>query len=212
MKIDLRNLSFEPKNKSVFTGLNYCFESGIKYLIQGASGCGKSSLLRFISSLDDASSGEILINDHKIDDYCEYRKNCQWLSQTPHIYNLSVKENLEMALNYHQMDPPNTEDLTCLIKQLFPEGLDLDTNAMALSGGQKHRLALLRAILLQPQALLCDEISAGLDELSRKLSEEFIFRYCEKMTVIFVSHIKESFAGKMNITTLNMTSKELREI
>ena len=176
MKIDLRKLSFEPKGKPVFTGLNYCFKSGQKYLLQGASGCGKSSLLRFISSLDEASSGEIFINDHKIDDYCEYRKNCQWLRQTPYIYNSTVKENLEMALDYHQINLPKIEDLTSLTKQLFPEGLDLETNAMALSGGQQHRLALLRAVLLQPQALLCDEISAGLDDLSRKLSEEFIFK------------------------------------
>ena len=207
MKIELRDLSFAPQGKVVFSQLNYTFTSNGNYLIQGPSGCGKSSLLTFISSLRQASSGQIIIDGQEPVNFCEHRKNCQWLRQTPYIYDKTVRENLSLALAYHQLAIPSDDELKKHLQYLFPEGLDLEERAMELSGGQKHRLALLRSYLLKPKALLCDEISAGLDEKSRQLSEDFIFNHCNEMTVIFVSHIQESFESRESFTRLLM-SKE----
>ncbi|EDM25547.1 ATPase [Lentisphaera araneosa HTCC2155] len=207
MKIELRDLSFAPQGKVVFSQLNYTFTSNGNYLIQGSSGCGKSSLLTFISSLRQASSGQIIIDGQEPVNFCEHRKNCQWLRQTPYIYDKTVRENLSLSLAYHQLAIPSDDELKKHLQYLFPEGLDLEERAMELSGGQKHRLALLRSYLLKPKALLCDEISAGLDEKSRQLSEDFIFNYCSEMTVIFVSHIQESFESRESFTRLLM-SKE----
>lgn len=212
MKIELKNLGFSPEGKVVFTKFNYCFSSKGKYLVQGPSGCGKSSLLKFISSLEEASEGEIIVNDQPLLDYYQHRKNCQWLRQSAHIYDKSVHENLILALEYHQLAIPTDKELKAYIEKLFPEGLELQQNALELSGGQKHRLALLRAFLLKPQALLCDEISAGLDQTSRELSEDFISNYCSEMTVIFVSHIEESFHSSTNFKRLAMSREGLREL
>ena len=212
MKIELRDLSFAPQGKVVFSQLNYTFTAKGNHLIQGPSGCGKSSLLTFISSLRQASSGQITIDGQELVDFCEHRKNCQWLRQTPYIYDRTVRENLSLALVYHQLAIPSDDELKKHLQYLFPEGLDLEERAMELSGGQKHRLALLRSYLLKPKALLCDEISAGLDEKSRQLSEDFIFNHCSEMTLIFVSHIQESFESRENFTRLLMSKEGFEQL
>jgi putative ABC transport system ATP-binding protein len=212
MKIELNDLSFTPEGKAVFSQINYCFSSKGKYLIQGPSGCGKSSLLRFISTLDEASAGKIIFDDQANLNYPQHRKNCQYLRQSAHIYNMTVEENLSYPLKYHKLAIPSKNELESYLDKLFPEGLALDLNAMGLSGGQKHRLALLRAYLLKPKALLCDEISAGLDQASRELSEDFIFNECQDMTVIFVSHIQESFQSRTNFKRLMMSQEGLGEL
>ena len=209
MNIDLQNLSFKPNGKSVFEGLTFSFKAGANYLISGASGCGKSSLLNIVSGMISGDLGEVLINGELIKNFCEHRKKCQYLRQTPYMYPSSVRENLLLGLRYHKEILPSDEELLAKASKLFPEGLDLDQDADQLSGGQQQRLALLRAILLKPTALLCDELTAGLDEESRKLCENFLEYDCKTITLLFVSHIAESFAGSTNFTRLHMTKNAL---
>ncbi len=206
MKISLQNLSFSQGKKSIFCGLNFEFTTGQKYFISGPSGCGKSSLLRFISTLKSATSGNIFVNDKPITNFCDHRKNCQLLLQHPIFFDGTVEQNLQLALQSQTLDK---ELIKTLITQLFPEGLSIKQNALELSGGQQHRLSLLHSFLLKPQALLCDEISAGLDRESRIICEDFIINNFKQTTIIFVSHITESFAQNKSFFRLHMNSNGL---
>ena len=206
MKISLQNLSFLSKSRNIFSNLNFDFESRQKYFLRGSSGCGKSSLLSFISSIRSASSGKILIDDQELTDFCAHRKKCQLLLQHPVFFEGSIIDNLQLALNN---EPPNLELIENLCHELFPEGLDINSRALDLSGGQKHRLSLIRSYLLNPQTLLCDEISAGLDQKTREICENFILNKFKMSTVIFVSHIQESFINRPHVTKLIMTSQNI---
>jgi ABC-type transport system involved in cytochrome bd biosynthesis fused ATPase/permease subunit len=209
MKIELKNLCFKTSQKVIFEELDYTFSPRENYLISGPSACGKSSLLNMIAGMQTPSSGEILIDDHYFKNICDHRKNCQLLSQIPFMYPVSVKENLLYALNYHKIKLPTEAELKYFTEQLFPEGLGLNQEAKKLSVGQRHRLALIRSVLLKPKALLCDELTAGLDSESRRLSELFLQKECSEMTLIFISHVESSFENAPNFTRLTMNFNSL---
>ena len=209
MNIELQNLSFLPSGKEIFKDINFSFKAGFTYLISGPSGCGKSSLMDIISGLKPQSAGTLL-SDGKIPvNMCDYRKSCQYLRQVAFVYPKTVKENLLSPLQYHNMNTHNDEELDQLSSKLFPEGLDLKQDATELSGGQQQRLALLRAFLLKPKVLICDELSAGLDEISRELCENFLENECAELTLIYVTHIKDSFGESDKTIRLKMNKNSL---
>ena len=205
IKIDQLSLSF--RDKELFC-LSHEFKAEAIHLIKGPSGCGKSSLLRLIAGLSPAEKGQILVNDEAIHNQQKHRLNCHYIFQQPVIFPGSVSDNLLMAFDYSELEAP--KELEQELKKVFPEEIALDQDAQQLSVGQKQRLALLRAFLLKPNYLLCDEVTSGLDEASRQLAEKLISQFClDGGTVIFVTHVEKSFENFTKAIHLNMSSSEL---
>lgn len=193
MIISIKNISLSLGDKKIFDSLSYEFKPGHFYVIKGESGCGKTTLLKCVSTLLEVESGEVA---YSIDlPITELRRKIQYLPQLPVVFPGTVKENLLMPFSFkpYNAEVPSDEILKVKMAELFSEEIDLQKDASKLSQGEKQRMALCRALMIDPDVLLCDEPTASLDSKSRKVVEEKIERFASSgdKTVIFISHHDE---------------------
>ena len=176
----------------VLKGIQFSVEKGEICVLLGPSGSGKSTLLNIIGGIDEADSGSIVIEGEKIEDMNEKtltryrRKHLGYVFQMYNLIpNLTVKENMEVGayLSNHPLDINN------LLKTL---GLydHRDKLPNQLSGGQQQRTAIGRAIIKNPDILLCDEPTGALDYHTSKEILKLIEDVNQKYgnTVIMVTH------------------------
>ena len=176
----------------VLKGINFEVQKGEICVLLGPSGSGKSTLLNIIGGIDDADSGYVSINDEKTKDMKESeltkyrRKHLGYVFQMyNHIHNLNVKENIEVGA-YLSDSPLDIDEL------LNTLGLSEHKYKLPnqLSGGQQQRTAIGRAIVKNPDILLCDEPTGALDYHTSKeilkLIEDVNKKYGN--TVIMVTH------------------------
>lgn len=212
MEIQLKNLSLTFGGKKIFNALDYSFKQGGFYVVKGESGSGKTTLLKCLSSLLEADGGEISYSSDL--PIMELRRKIQYLPQLPVVFEGTVKENLLKPFSFKPYieNAPDTAVLKEKMAELFSEEIELERSADKLSQGEKQRMALCRALLINPEILLCDEPTASLDEKSRKIVEQKIeaFSSDKSKTVIFISH-HENLLIDHEITTLTLKDGKLEE-
>ena len=195
--ITIKNLNKSFNSKQVLSNISVDFEPGKTNLIIGRSGSGKTVLLKSIVGLHDIESGEIWYDDvlfNKLDfnEKKEIRKEIGMLFQGSALFDsLTVDQNVRFPLD---MFTDKTEEEKkdrvnfCLQRvniinanNLFPS---------ELSGGMKKRVAIARAIALNPKYLFCDEPNSGLDPITAILIDELIKELTEEynMTTIVNTH------------------------
>ncbi len=190
---DIRKSFGKDENKvEVLKGINISIEKGDMCILLGPSGSGKSTLLNIIGGIDKADSGSIAINGETMDSMSskrlgQYRRN--HLGYVFQMYNLipnlTVRENIEVGayLSDHALD------IDELLKTLgMYEHQDKLPNQ--LSGGQQQRTSIGRAIVKNPDILLCDEPTGALDYNTSKDILDLIEKVNQKYgnTVIMVTH------------------------
>lgn len=176
----------------VLKGINFDIKKGEICVLLGPSGSGKSTLLNIIGGIDNADSGYIAINGEKTEDMNEKtltryrRKHLGYVFQFYNLIpNLTVKENIEVGA-YLSESPLEIDEL---LKTLgLYEHKDKIPNQ--LSGGQQQRTAIGRAIVKNPDILLCDEPTGALDYKTSKEILKLIENVSKKYgnTVIMVTH------------------------
>ena len=190
---DIRKSYGESGNRQeVLRGISFELERGDICVLLGPSGSGKSTLLNIIGGIDTADSGSITIGDHTIEsmdekDLSEYRRDhLGFVFQSYNLIpNLTVRENIEVGA-YLSDDPLPLDEL---IRTLgLSEHRDKTPNQ--ISGGQQQRTAIGRAIVKNPDILLCDEPTGALDYNTSKEILTLIERVNQKYasTVILVTH------------------------
>lgn len=183
----------EGENRvEVLKGIDLAIEKGEFCVLLGASGSGKSTLLNIIGGIDEADSGDICIRETKLADMNEkaltlYRRNhLGYIFQMYNLIpNLTVRENIEVGA-YLSTHPLGVEEL------LHTLGLYEHQNKLPnqLSGGQQQRTAIGRAVVKNPDLLLCDEPTGALDYHTSKEILKLIETVNQKYgnTVIMVTH------------------------
>ncbi len=174
-------------------GINLRIRKGELLHVVGPSGSGKSSLLRLINRLDEASGGSVMVLGRTIEDWSvrQLRLRVGMVFQEPTLLGLSVRENLDLALRLGMNGATDTERR--IERALGLAHLDLDLlerGESQLSVGQKHRVSLARALINEPDVLLLDEPTAALDirtaeRLLRHLEE---LRERQALTIIMATH------------------------
>ncbi len=178
--------------QEVLKGLSFSVAKGEFCVLLGPSGSGKSTLLNIIGGIDSADGGSISINGDKLEDMGEKnltlyrRKHLGYVFQKYNlIANLNVKENIEVGA-YLSDDPLDIDELLHTLG-LYEHRHKLPNQ---LSGGQQQRVSIGRAIVKNPDILLCDEPTGALDYKTSKeilkLIEQVNQKY--KNTVIMVTH------------------------
>ena len=201
------NLSFDVNKKDIF-------------IIMGASGCGKSSLLKVLTGLVKPSKGEVFIDDK---DFLradtlnkkEIMKNFGVLYQSGALFSsMSLKENVMMPLElYSSYSPKEISELASYKLSLVGLGGFEDFYPSEISGGMKKRASLARAIALDPKIVFCDEPSAGLDPISSKQLDDLILELNQKlnMTFVVVTHeLASIFSIGNNSIFLDRDAKNIR--
>ena len=207
-------------------GINFSIEKGEFVVVLGASGAGKTTILNILGGMDNATSGDVIIDDKNIARYdrkkmCTYRRNdIGFVFQFYNlVQNLTAKENVELALQICQnpLDPVETLELVGLKDRMnnFPS---------QLSGGEQQRVAIARAVAKNPKLLLCDEPTGALDYQTGKQVLKVLQDMCfkEKMTVIIVTHnsaladmgnkVIRVRSGKVETVKINKSPKNIEDI
>ena len=178
----LDNLSFEIKNGEFF-------------VLIGPSGSGKTTTLKLINRLIEQTEGDIYFQDKKLKDYNvrELRLETGYVLQQIALFpNLTVEENIALIPEMKKFDKKliveKTKDL--LEKVGLDPKLYMKRFPRELSGGEKQRIGILRAIIANPKVLLMDEPFSALDPISRTQLQDLIKQLHNeyKMTTVFVTH------------------------
>lgn len=195
--LEIKNLSFSRNERLLFDNLNFEFERGKITAILGPSGIGKTTLLKLIGGQLPVDSGEILFNSDAIHNCSEKklyqaRKKMGMLFQSGALFNeLSVFENVAFPLREHySLDEALLS--TIVLMKLEAVGLrgakDLKPNE--LSGGMARRVALARAIVLDPELIMYDEPFTGQDPISMNVLLNLVkqLNHTLGLTSVIVSH------------------------
>ncbi|MBL1212123.1 MAG: ATP-binding cassette domain-containing protein [Ignavibacteriae bacterium] len=167
---------------------------GSTTVLIGQSGCGKSTIIRILTGLTKADSGDSYINDLKINDQNigRIRKELGYVIQSGGLFpHLSVQENILMMAKYFKWTKNKISsrlDELINLTNFPPEGLNKYPSQ--ISGGQQQRVSLMRALMLNPKILLLDEPLGALDPLIRyDLQEDLKAIFAKlKKTVLIVTH------------------------
>lgn len=195
--LEIRNLHKHLGDKHVLRGVNLLVPKGEALVIIGGSGCGKSVLLKHILGLFKPDSGAILVDDEDTvplheRDLFRIRKRFGMLFQGGALFDsMTVAENVSFALDEHSR-LSTAEKLEIVKKKLAIVGLKGVENVYPadLSGGMKKRVALARAIAPDPDFLLYDEPTTGLDPIMSDVINELILKLKTTLNVtsIIVTH------------------------
>jgi phospholipid/cholesterol/gamma-HCH transport system ATP-binding protein len=195
--ISVRDLVVEYEGRRVLNKLDLDIEAGEIMVLLGGSGSGKSTLLRQIIGLERPKSGSVIIKGLDItncspSDLKKIRLSIGVAFQSAALFNsLTVEDNVALPLREHTALAPSIIDLMVWMK-LAVVGL-ADSGKLhpqELSGGMKKRGAVARALALDPEILVLDEPSAGLDPIAAAGLDELILllKQTFQMTVIVVTH------------------------
>ena len=181
----------------VLDGINFEAPRGKTTVVIGPSGCGKSVLLKHVVGLMKPDSGEVWFRHHRVSDLPEYalvrvRRRMGFLFQGGALFDsMTVQENICFPLAEHNVETPagRIERSRRVLDLVGLDGLQ-DRYPEELSGGQKKRVALARAIALEPELILYDEPTTGLDPVRADLINELILKLQHTLgtTAIVVTH------------------------
>lgn len=179
----------------LFDGARLELEAGSGYVLTGANGTGKTTLLRIVAGLEPSESGQLAFRAQvsAVSDYPEaWRREVIYVHQQPYLFHTSIEKNLDYGLARHGV--PRTERVARVREALAWAGIAdrREVPPHKLSGGERQRAALARAKALDPTLLLLDEPTANLDGDARKQVLELVTALCiENHTVVVASHDPE---------------------
>ncbi|WP_193568032.1 ATP-binding cassette domain-containing protein [Labrenzia sp. CE80] len=185
MPLSVRHLAFQAGHTSILKGVDLDLKTDALTVLMGPNGAGKSVLLRLLHGLLAPSFGEVRWNGLPLDK--SLRRQQALVFQKPVLLRRSVKANLNFALGLR----PVANRAAKLAQALANSGLEhlAKRQARVLSGGEQQRLALARALILDPKVLMLDEPTANLDPASTLVIEQAIASARRRgVKVILVTH------------------------
>src|SRR6202795_4912712 len=163
-RVLLRDVKKSYTDLQVIHGVNMDIADGEFVVIVGPSGCGKSTLLRMVAGLETISAGEIVIGERVVNELEPKDRDIAMVFQNYALYpHMSVRENMAYGLRIRRMSAMDIEARVKRAAEILELGPYLDRKPRGLSGGQRHRVAMGRAIVREPAVFLFDEPLSNLD-------------------------------------------------
>ena len=219
-KLVINNISktFKIGNEflEVFSNINLEINQGTNIGITGKSGSGKSTFLQIVASLDKPSSGEIFFNENKFnqmknDELSKLRlENFGFVYQFHHLLeDMTILENVLLPNQYNKSDKKfNNEEIFNLLEKV---GLSerLHHLPWKLSGGEKQRAAIVRAIVNKPNFLFLDEPTGNLDESNAKSIQELLINLSKDLNFSLITSSHDIEFIKMMDLKYEIINKDL---
>ena len=175
----------------------------------GPSGSGKTTLLRIIAGYDDATSGTIRIGGREVADIPVARRNIGMVFQNYALFpHMTVAENLLFAVPVGGSTAQRQARVQQALQEAELSGMG-NRDPSTLSGGQRARVALMRALLAEPQALLLDEPFSKLDAALRAQLRPWVFAHVRerRIPVVLVTHDEQDVADPQRVVHLRATEE-----
>lgn len=194
--IEFENVTFGYDKKNIILNkLNFDIKPNEKVAFVGKSGAGKSTIFSLIAKLYHPNSGKILLDGYNLNDLtCDsIRNNMSIITQSPYIFNFSIKQNLLLAKQDATMKEIREACKLAYIDDFImtlPHKYNtmIGENGVILSGGQKQRLAIARALLMKTEIILFDEATSALDNETQKEISTAIDNLKGEYTILIVAH------------------------
>lgn len=193
-KISVENLDIAyGYDTPILRDLSFTINAGEKIFLVGSSGCGKSTLAKTLAGLITYNKGDIIWGNNKKESFTNLSKQILYLSQEPEIFSGTIKENILMwKENYDSLLFNEVIEIIGIQQMMDSRGLDLDShlleNGTNLSGGEKQRIALARAIIHDVPIYIFDEATCHLDFESERIIVNYIKEKLKSKTCIIISH------------------------
>ncbi|MBE7704738.1 MAG: sn-glycerol-3-phosphate ABC transporter ATP-binding protein UgpC [Cyanobacteria bacterium SIG29] len=190
-RVELKNVTKIYDKKVIIDNVNLTIEDKEFLVLVGASGCGKSTILRMIAGLEDITKGEIFIEDKCVNNIHPKDRDIAFVFQNYALYpHMSVYENMAFPLKMRKMKKNEIDAKVKEVAQILDLTELLNRKPKQLSGGQRQRVALGRAIVRNPKVFLMDEPLSNLDAKLRVQMRSEIKKLHQKLqtTFIYVTH------------------------
>jgi len=192
--IETINLCQRYGERDILTNINLSVDKGEVFTLIGPTGAGKTTLLRLIDLIDVPTSGKIYFDGVDTAESArmrlEMRRRMAFVLQKPVVFNMSVYDNIAYGLKWRGVGKSRLREKVNSVLDVVGLSADKNRNARILSGGEAQRVAIGRAIAIEPEVLLLDEPTANLDPISasriEELIESIIRRYAT--TIVMATH------------------------
>lgn len=194
MSLSLQAVSIDKSynGNQVLQGCSMSFTENAIYVLTGANGCGKSTFLRICALLEQPDMGTISF----IDDGNEVKNNIALMRRMTLVlpraglFNMSVSRNVSYGLRIRGISGEKTGESVARILEFVGLSHKKDQNALTLSSGETQRIAIARALIIDPEVLFLDEPTASIDEKNIRIIENIIQQLKQqgRTTVIMTTH------------------------
>lgn len=191
-KIVFQNVTFNYGEKTVIKDFSFNFAKK-KYALKGESGSGKSTLMKLMLGINQSSSGQVLVDNKDIKslDLRSYFKRIAYIEQNVYLLNESIKENILLGSVISEEKLNDILHIAKLDKFVasLPQGLDsrVSSNGQEISGGEKQRIAIARALVKDADFFFIDEATSQLDPVNRADIESILLSL-PNTAVVMISH------------------------
>ncbi len=198
--LNVENLSYKylGSTKNILNNLSFKIKKGDRIAITGKTGSGKSTLLYLLLGLIKPDQGNVFFNNKNIhNDLSTWRKNLSYVSQNIYLYDSSIKNNIIFNA-YSDMKKIDNEKLKKVLDiadfnekiDQLPDGLEttVGNDGIKLSGGEKQRLGIARALFKDSEFFFMDEFTSSLDNETENKIIDNIFNSFPNNTMVIVSH------------------------
>ena len=196
-EISFNDVTFSYEETNILDGINFKIPKGSLVAVVGETGSGKTTIASLIARFYDVDSGSVTIDDIDVRDttIASLRKNIGIVTQDPILFNESIADNIaygnpQATIEQIQEAAKKANAHNFIVDGRHPDGYDSEVGEKGskLSGGEKQRIAIARAILKNPPILILDEATSALDTVTERLVQEALNHAMENRTVFAIAH------------------------
>jgi tungstate transport system ATP-binding protein len=215
MKLGLRiaHISKSPQGTPVLDDCSYSFDKGGIYVLMGPNGSGKSTLLRICALLEKPDGGEVAYfsGEERLEENIVLRRRMTLVLPQVGIFNTTVFDNISYGLRIRGEAGQVVERKTVELLEFAGLVAKRGQRALSLSSGEKQRLGIARALVIEPEMLFLDEPTASIDDANTRLIEEMILEKKKNGTTMIITTHDRKQAERLADRILMIRDKKLVE-
>ena len=210
LSMAVQNVSFryQSEKRQILNNISFEIPAGQTWALVGESGCGKSTLSRLFTGFIEPQTGLVLINGINLNKIGrkQVRKQIATVAQDCPLFNASIKENINYArLDASFEDVINAANNAELKFDKFENGIESEVGerGLALSGGEKQRVAIARVLLKKPNAIILDEATSALDSITEGKIQKTLMEMSKGKTCLIIAHRLSTIVHADNILVIS---------